>query len=242
MRIGSAKGVVSFVIPCLNEETAIGPLVEELLAIDVDEVVVVDGGSADRTVENARAAGARVVIETTRGYGRACAAGIAATRPDASILAFIDGDGSDSPAFAPDIIGPVMRAETDFAIGSRLRGPREPRSMSAQQIAAGWLAGRLIWLIYEARFTDMAPYRAITRTALETLGMQEMTYGWNLEMQMRVASARMGILEIPVGCRHRRGGVSKVSGNLAAIVPAAVALARTFARLLFVLRRSPVVR
>jgi len=238
MRIGSAEAVVSVIIPCLNEEAAIGSLVRELLSLGVDEAVVVDGRSADRTVETARAAGAKVVIETMRGYGRACAAGIAAARGDAAIVAFMDGDGSDSPSGLLDVIGPVLRGEADFAIGSRLRGRREPGSLSLQQAIGGQLAGVLIRLAYGARFTDMSPCRAITRSALGSIGMQEKTYGWNLEMQMRVAAARMRVIEIPISCRQRRGGVSKVSGNLSAVLPAAAVLIRTFLRLFLTLRRA----
>jgi glycosyltransferase involved in cell wall biosynthesis len=238
MRIGSAEAVVSVVIPCLNEEIAIGALVHDLLVFGVDEALVVDGGSADGTVETARAAGAKVVIERMRGYGRACAAGIAAARTDASIIAFMDGDGSDSPSGLFDVIGPVLLGEADFAIGSRIRGARERGSLSAQQAIAGRLAGALIWVAYGARFTDMAPCRAITRPALSSIQMQEKTYGWNLEMQMRVAAARMRLIEVPVSCRRRRGGVSKVSGNLAAAVPASVVLLKTFLRLFLTLRRA----
>jgi glycosyltransferase involved in cell wall biosynthesis len=242
MRIGAVEGIVSVIIPCLNEETAIGALVHDLLAAGIDEAIVVDGGSADRTVETACAAGARIVVERVRGYGRACAAGIAAARTDAAILAFMDGDGSDSPSGLLDVLGPVLRGEADFAIGSRLRGPHEPGSLSMQQAIAGRLAGALIRLVYGARFTDMAPCRAITRSALSSLAMQEMTYGWNLEMQMRVAAARIRLIEVPVGCRHRRGGVSKVSGNLAAVVPATVVLTTTFVRLFLALRRAQAFR
>ena len=237
MRIGAASAIVSMIIPCLDEEAAVGPLVEQLLGLGLDEVVVVDGGSRDRTVDVARAAGAHVVIETRRGYGTACRAGVAAARPDATILAFIDGDGSDNAALAPGIIGPVMRGDVDFAIGSRLRGPREPRSMTPQQVAAGRLAGVLLRAVYGVRFSDMGPFRAISRRILDGLGMVEPTYGWNLEMQMRVAAGKLRIVEIPVGCRQRVGGVSKVSGNLAATLPATWVLMRTFIRLASGLRR-----
>ncbi len=237
MRIGAASAVVSTIIPCLDEETAIGPLVHELLGLGIDEVVVVDGGSRDRTVDVARAAGAKVVIEPRRGYGTACRAGVVAARPDATILAFIDGDGSDNAAFAPGIIGPVMRGEVDFAIGSRLRGPRDSGSMTPQQVAAGRLAGALLRAVYGVRFSDMGPFRAISRPALDGLGMQEPTYGWNLEMQMRAAAGKLRIVELPVGCRRRVGGVSKVSGNLAATLPATWVLMRTFIRLASALRR-----
>ena len=238
MRIGSAAAIVSMIIPCFDEETAVGPLVRELARLGIDEIIVVDGGSRDDTVSVARAAGARVVVEPRRGYGTACAAGVAAARPDATILAFIDGAGSDVAELAPLLIGPVMRDEVDFAIGSRLRGAREPGSMTPQQAVAGRLAGLLLHAVYGVRFSDMAPFRAISRRALDGLGMAEPTYGWNLEMQMRAAAARLRIVEVPVGCRRRIGGVSKVSGNLAATVPAAWTLVRTFARLSMELRRA----
>jgi glycosyltransferase involved in cell wall biosynthesis len=241
MRIGASEAVVSIVIPCFNEEMAIGPLVADLLAAGLDEAIVVDGGSTDRTVARAEAAGAKVVVEARRGYGRACAAGVAAARSDAGILMFIDGDGSDDPRFAPAIAGPVWRGEADFVIGTRLRGAREPGSLTAQQILAAWLAGLLIRLAYGVRYTDMSPYRAIRPATLKSLGMSETTYGWNLEMQMRAAAARLRILELPVGCRARRGGTSKVSGNLAAAVPAAIVIVRPFARLFIALRsRAPI--
>ncbi len=238
MRIGTASAIVSMIVPCLDEETAIGPLVQELVGIGIDEVVVVDGGSRDRTADVARVAGAKVVVELRRGYGTACRAGVAAARPDATILAFIDGDGSDNAALAPGIIGPVMRGDVDFAIGSRLRGPRDPGSMTPQQVAAGRLAGALLRVVYGVRFSDMGPFRAIARRALDGLGMNEPTYGWNLEMQMRAAAGKLRIVELPVGCRRRVGGVSKVSGNLAATLPATWVLMRTFIRLASALRRT----
>lgn len=239
MRIGDAEAIVGIVIPCLDEEAAIGPLVAGLMACGLDEVIVVDGGSADRTAQVARAAGATVLVEPRRGYGRACAAGLAALRADAAVVAYIDGDGSDDPAGAPGIIGPVMRGEADFCLASRLRGEREPGSMTASQVVAGHLAGLLLWAVYRARFTDMAPFRAIRRDTLQGLGMREMTFGWNLEMQMRVAARRLRIREVPVRCRRRIGGVSKVSGNLRAALPAASGLVRTFVRLAIGLRRPP---
>ncbi len=240
MRIGDSEAIVGIVIPCLDEETAIGPLVAALRASGLDEVVVVDGGSKDRTAEFARAAGATVRLEPARGYGRACAAGVAAVRADAAVIAFIDGDGTDDPAFAAQIIGPVMRGEADFCIASRLRGPRDPGSMTASQVVAGRLAGLLLFMTYGARFTDMAPFRAIRRETLRDLGMSETTFGWNLEMQMRVASRRLRIQEVPAPCRRRVGGSSKVSGNWRAMLPAAMTLVRTFLRLFVALRRSPI--
>jgi glycosyltransferase involved in cell wall biosynthesis len=236
MRIGEAEAVVAVVIPCLDEEAAIGGLIEALKAEGVDEAIVVDGGSRDRTVERARATGATVVVETRRGYGRACAAGVAAARPDAAILAFLDGDGSDDPSFAPAVISPVLSGEVDFCMGSRLGKGSGPDALNAQQRAAGRLAGLLLRIAYGVRFTDMSPFRAIRRDRLESLGMTDTTYGWNLEMQMRVAARKLRIREVPVDCRRRIGGESKVSGNLRTALPAALVIVRTFLHVAAALR------
>ena len=237
MQLDGARAIVSVVIPCLNEEDAIGNVVREVLAQGVDEVVVVDNGSTDATAARATSAGARVVSEPRRGYGRACAAGVAAVRTDTEIIGFLDGDGSDVPAFLPAVIGPVARREADFVMGSRLRGKREPGSMTPQQLVAGRLAGLLMRMTYGVCFTDMSPFRAMRAGELRALGMREETYGWNLEMQMRVAAAGLRIREVPVDHRCRRGGVSKVSGNLTAGLSAARKIATTFLRLALTLRR-----
>ena len=155
-----------------------------------------------------------MVREPQRGYGRACAAGVAALDPRSEIVCFLDGDGSDVPAFLPRSSAPLAADRADFVMGSRLRGRREPGSMTPQQLVAGRLAGLLLRMTYGVRFTDMSPFRAMRLERLRALGMREQTYGWNLEMQMRVAAARLRILEVPVDHRCRRGGVSKVSGNL----------------------------
>jgi glycosyltransferase involved in cell wall biosynthesis len=238
MQLTGAKAVVSVVIPCLNEEEPIAGVVAEVLAQGVDEVIVVDNGSSDATAPRASAAGARVLGEPHRGYGRACAAGFAVVRADADIVCFLDGDGSDVPSFLTDVVGPVARGEADFVMGSRLRGQREPGSMTPQQLVAGHIAGVLMRIVYGVRFTDMSPFRAMRVTELRGLGMNEVTYGWNLEMQMRVAAAGLRILEIPVDHRCRRGGVSKVSGNLAAGMSAAWKITTTFLRLAATLRRT----
>jgi hypothetical protein len=233
----AAAAKTSVVIPCLNEEDAIPGVVREVLAQGADEVIVVDNGSTDATAARAREAGARVVSEPVRGYGRACAAGLRAVRPDAEIVCFLDGDGSDVPAHFADVVAPVARGEADFVMGSRLRGHREPGSMTPQQLVAGHLAGMLMRLIYGVHFTDMSPFRAMRVAQLRSLGMSERTYGWNLEMQMRAAAAGLRIREIPVNHRCRRGGVSKVSGNVLAGLSAAWKIATTFLRLAATLRR-----
>ncbi len=229
---------VSVVIPCLDEETAIGPCVEAVRAQGVGEVVVVDGGSADRTVEVARRAGARVVLEPRKGYGRAMLSGLEALSSHTTIVLFIDGDGSDRPDMIPELLEPIANGSADFVLGSRLQGPREPGSLAAAQIVAGWLAGLLMRLRYGVRYTDMSPFRAIRRDALERLHMQETTFGWNLEMQMRAAGAGLRIVEVAVGQRRRVGGRSKVSGNLIPSIKATWKLFTTFARIAFWSERS----
>ena len=230
---------VTAVIPCLDEAEAIGDVVRAVLANGAGEVIVVDGGSTDATVERARAAGARVEIERRRGYGRAMQCGLAALRPDTGIVLFLDGDGSDRPERIPDVLAPLHAGTADFVMGSRLKGERENGSLSPAQILAGHLAGALIWLFYGVRFTDMSPFRAIARDKLETLGMTDDTYGWSLEMQMRVAAKGLRIVELPVGQRRRVGGVSKVSGDLRMAFKVAWILARTFVRLALRLRAEP---
>ena len=235
-----SRAVVSAVIPCLNEADAIGGVVASVLAQGVAEVIVVDGGSRDATVEHARAAGARVVVEPRRGYGLAVQRGITQARRDADILLFIDGDGSDRTELIPQLIAPIAEGRAIFTHGSRVKGEREPGSLSFAQIVAGRLAGLLIHLIYRVKFTDMSPFRAIRRDALERLGMQETGFGWNLEMLMRVAAAGLGTQEIAVGQRRRIGGVSKVSGNPIVGLKAAIAIVTTFIRLAASLRRAGV--
>jgi Glycosyl transferase family 2 len=225
-----AEARVTVVIPALNEEAAIADVVRAVPPEIAAEVIVVDNGSDDRTAERARLAGARVVAEPQRGYGRACRAGVRALDPACSIVVFLDGDGSDCPELMNNLIRPIAQGDYDFVIGSRTRGGREKGSMNFQQIFAGRVAGWLLHLLYGARYTDMCPFRAIRRDALDGLGMREETYGWNLEMQMRAARAGLRILELPVESRCRAGGESKVSGSLRGTILAGTRIVATLIR------------
>jgi glycosyltransferase involved in cell wall biosynthesis len=223
---------VSVVIPALNEEEPIANVVRECFATGVPrEIIVVDNGSTDGTANRAGEAGARVVSEPTPGYGRACAAGVRVISPECDIVVFLDGDGSDCPEFMNQLIDPIVRGSHEFVIGSRTRGKREPGSMNMQQVFAGRLAGWLLSILYGVRYTDMSPFRAIRRDALDQLSMREKTYGWNLEMQMRAARAGLRILEIPVNHRCRAGGVSKVSGTLRGTFVAGARILATLLRI-----------
>jgi glycosyltransferase involved in cell wall biosynthesis len=219
---------VSVVIPALNEAENIAAVVRELPWDLIGECIVVDNGSTDATAAEAQAAGARVIVLTQRGYGRACAAG--AARVTGDILVFMDGDGSDVSTEMDQLLQPILAGDCDFVIGSRVRGQREPGSMLVSQIFAGWLAGLLLRLLYRVQYTDMGPFRAITRQALQSLHMSEQTYGWNLEMQMRAAQRGLRIREIPVSYRKRAGGESKVAGSLSGSLRAAIRIVQTLLR------------
>ncbi len=221
---------VAAIIPTLNEAETIAAVIASLPRDVIHETIVADSGSRDGTPAIAQTAGARVVSLTERGYGRACAAGAAAASPECGIILFLDGDGADRADLAGLLIQPILDGTHDFVIGSRVRGEREPGSMSWHQVLAGRLAGAIMSLLYDVRYTDMCAFRAIRRDALEHLNMRETTYGWNIEMQMLAASAGLRILELPVPYRCRAGGSSKVAGSLSGSIKAAWRIALTAAR------------
>jgi len=230
--MNEAVARISVVIPALNEAESIAAVVRGCLATNLPrEVIVVDNGSTDRTADNARAAGAKIISETKAGYGRACTAGIRALSPECEIVVFLDGDGSDCPEMMAELVRPILNREKDFVIGSRTRGRREPGSMNLQQRFAGRLAGWLVSILYGVRYTDMCPFRAIRREALDRLPMREETHGWNLEMQMKAARGGLRILEVPVNHRCRTGGVSKVSGTLRGSIAAGRRIILTLLRI-----------
>jgi len=228
--------MVCLVIPALNEADVIGDVIRSVSRTVVNQIIVVDNGSIDATAQAANDAGAMVVSQPARGYGRACRAGMnAALKAGANIVVFIDGDGSDCPEFMIELVRPIQQNRFDFVIGSRTRGTRETGSLNAQQIFAAHVVAWLLRVRYGVNFTDMSPFRAIRSELLQSLPMREETYGWNLEMQMLVAQRRARILEIPVNHRRRRGGVSKVSGTFKGTILATFRIAATFFRVAFCL-------
>ena len=231
MHDSPAQARVSVVIPALNEEATIAAVVRAVPRQVASDVIVVDNGSDDRTVERAREAGARVVRESRRGYGSACSAGVRALAADCEIVVFIDGDGSEYPELMGKLVEPILKGTHDFVLGSRLRGRREPGSMSFPQVFAGRMIGLMLRALYGIQYTDMGPFRAIRRDALLGLGLREMTYGCPLEMQMRAARARLRILEVPVDYRRRTGGTSKISGTIRGTILAGTRILMTLTRI-----------
>jgi glycosyltransferase involved in cell wall biosynthesis len=226
-----ARPYISVIIAALNEEAAIGKVIDSVPKDLVDEIVVVDNGSRDRTAEVASAAGARVVKENIPGYGRAFRAGLRSISPQCEIVVFLDGDGSDCPEMMDRLVAPIIDGTADFVIGSRTRGKREAGSMNFHQVFAGYMIGFVLRILYGVHSTDMGPFRAIRRDTLDSLNLREETYGWPLEMQMRAARARVRTMEVPVDYRRRAGGHSKIAGTVRGSVLAATRILITLARL-----------
>jgi glycosyltransferase involved in cell wall biosynthesis len=206
---------IAAVVPALDEAASIGQVVQGLRSqalVPLDCLVVVDNGSSDGTGEIARQAGASVVREERRGYGYACLAGVRAADA-ADVIVLLDGDAADDPRDLPQVLGPLLRDEADLVVGSRALGSREIGSMTPQQVMGNRLAAWIMGTMYKLRVTDLGPFRAIRRADLLALDMQEMTYGWSVEMMVKAARAGYRYREVPVE-HHRRIGVSKVGGTL----------------------------
>ncbi len=218
------------IIPAFNEARSIGQVVGDIPPGLVDEVVVVNNASTDETEANARAAGATVLREPRRGYGRACLRGLAYAReknPD--IVVFLDGDYSDHPEEMTDLVAPILRGEADFVVGSRMRGRREPGALLPQALVGNRLACFLMRLLWGARYTDLGPFRAIRFADLLALEMEDETFGWTIEMQIKAVLAGLRYTEVPVSYR-RRVGVSKITGTVSGTVRASAKILWTIAK------------
>jgi glycosyltransferase involved in cell wall biosynthesis len=228
---------ICVVIPALNEEATIADQVAEVLVVAgqpdlparIERVVVVDNGSTDATSQRAAAAGATVISEPIRGYGRACSTGVMAAG-DVDLIVQMDGDRSDRFDELPLLLQPLLAGEADLVIGSRTRGSYEPGSLLPQQRFGNWAASQLLRLLYGVHVTDIGPFRVIRRRDLLRMEMQEMTYGWPVEMIARAARMGLRVREVPVTYRLRAGGESKVSGNLPASIRAGARITATIVR------------
>ena len=218
---------ISAIIPALNEQESIVHVLAGLPREMVDEVIVVDNGSTDRTAEVARGAGASVVREDRKGYGYACAAGVAAAGAGFDVLVFMDGDGSDDASEMGTLIEPIERDSADLVLGSRVLGPAARGALLPHQRLGNELTTALVRLLYGQRLTDLPPFKAIRRPVLAGLGMREMTYGWTVEMIVKCARRKHRIVEVPVAARARIGGRSKVSGTIKGTILAAYYLLGT---------------
>lgn len=208
------------IIPAFNEENGIGQVLSEIPKDLVEEVVVVNNASTDDTEKIARDAGATVLREEIPGYGRACLKGIEYVRqnpPD--VVVFLDADHSDYPEEMTSVVEPILDQNADLVIGSRALGNREKGSMTPQQVFGNWLATGLLKLFYNVRFTDLGPFRAIRFDKLMAIDMQDKTYGWTVEMQLKAAKMNMNCVEVPVRYR-KRIGFSKISGTIKGTVMA----------------------
>ncbi len=202
------------VVPAFNEEESISKVIDAIPKNIISDVIVTNNNSTDNTANVAAKAGAIVLDEDRKGYGWACLKGIAKAKElGATIIVFLDGDYSDHPEQLPEVVAPILKNEADLVIGSRVLGKREKGSLTPQQVFGNWLATKLMHIFYGVKYTDLGPFRAITVEGLEKLKMQDKTYGWTIEMQIRAAQHKLRSTEVPVDYRNRIG-VSKVSGTV----------------------------
>lgn len=240
--LGSGRPRVGVIIPALNEEKAIGLVLRDIPRGIVDQVIVVDNGSSDNTAREAESCGATVKYEPKRGYGAACQTGIRGLAPDIDIVVFLDADYSDHPEEIEMLLLPIIEKRVDFVIGSRTLRDDSRKALSWQQHWGNRLATKLIGWRVGYQFTDLGPFRAIRRDALEALSMQDRGYGWTVEMQVKAACAGLRVVEVPVRYRTRIG-YSKVSGTLRGAVGAGTKILYTIGRyaLKYEPRRQPVI-
>ncbi|MEM9679673.1 MAG: glycosyltransferase family 2 protein [Bacteroidota bacterium] len=214
---------IKVIIPAFNEADSIALVINDIPSI-VDEVIVISNNSTDNTEVNAKQAGATVLIEKQKGYGYACLKGmdyISKLEDQPDIVVFLDGDYSDYPEELTKIVDPIIKEDIDFVVGARVKALRAPGSMTFPQIFGNWLATTLMKLFFRSTFTDLGPFRAIKYNKLLGLHMQDKTYGWTVEMQLKVLKQKLTYKEIPVNYRNRIG-VSKVSGTIKGAIFAGV--------------------
>ena len=214
---------IKVIIPAYNEEKAIGYVIQDIPS-SVSEVIVISNNSTDDTIQVAKNAGATVLSESRKGYGYACLKGMEyiaklETKPD--IIVFLDGDYSDYPQELTQIIAPIIKDDIDFVVGARVARFREKQSMTPQQVFGNWLATTLMKSFFNATFTDLGPFRAIKYEKLVALNMEDKTYGWTVEMQLKILKQKMSYVEIPVHYKNRIG-VSKVSGTVKGTIMAGI--------------------
>lgn len=217
------KSAVKVIIPAYNEAAAILKVIGDIPNF-VQEIIVVDNGSTDSTSEVAKRAGATVLIEPNKGYGFACLKGIEYiqnSNQKTDIIVFIDGDYSDYPQQMFEIIAPILNQNIDFVLGTRKKNLSEKGAMRPQQRFGNWLATNLMRLFFDSKFTDLGPFRAIKYQVLQQLSMKDKTYGWTIEMQLKILKQNFTYMEVPVKYRNRIG-VSKVSGTLKGTIFAGV--------------------
>jgi glycosyltransferase involved in cell wall biosynthesis len=207
--------IINVIIPAYNEQDSIGKVVRDIPKI-VDEIIVISNNSADKTEENAKNAGATVLSESRKGYGYACLKGmdyISQKEIKPEIVVFLDGDYSDYPEQLTALINPILTDNLDFVVGARVKEQRESGAMTPQQVFGNWLATTLMKLFFNARFTDLGPFRAIKYDKLLGLKMEDTTYGWTVEMQLKALKQQLTYTEVRMKYRNRIG-VSKVSGTI----------------------------
>jgi len=214
---------IKVIIPAYNEADSIAHVINDIPKL-VDEIIVVSNNSSDHTEINAKKAGATVLKENKKGYGYACLKGMQyianqSEKPD--IVVFLDGDYSDYPEELTNIVAPIINDNIDFVIGTRIKYLREKGAMTVPQIFGNWLATNLMRLFFGAKFTDLGPFRAIKYKKLLGLNMEDKTYGWTVEMQLKALKQKLTYMEVPVNYRNRIG-VSKVSGTLKGAIFAGV--------------------
>lgn len=213
---------IKVIIPAFNEENAVGKVIQDIPKDQISEIIVVNNASTDRTEIAAKSEGATVLNEPIKGYGNACLKGMKylldqQNHPD--VVVFLDADYSDHPQELPLLVDPIVTGTHDFVIGSRALGERQQGSMTIPQIFGNWLATTLLKLLYGAKFTDLGPFRAIRYSSLMELQMQDKTYGWTVEMQLKAIKNNLRYTEVPVSYRVRTGK-SKISGTIKGTVMA----------------------